>query len=108
MAHIYDTHTTEIRNLECPFCKKEAVKVIYYPPVLQSSTSRSASKGSRTKLYHTKERYEIVSGCSNCGKNKKEIMKAFREGTKEEKERRKKRLEELKKIGFSGKIETKL
>jgi len=58
--------------------------------------SRSAAAGTKTKFYHTKEKLEIISGCSNCGKNKEEIIKAF----KEKKIDLKKKLEELKKQGF--------
>ena len=63
MGYVYDLRTQEIRNLECRFCKKEAVKVVYYPPVLQMRKSRSAAAGTKTKFYHTKEKFEIISGC---------------------------------------------
>jgi hypothetical protein len=46
----------EIKNVECPFCKKETVKAIYYPPVLQIRKSRSTATGTKTKFYHTKEK----------------------------------------------------
>lgn len=87
----------EIINLECPFCKKEAVKAIYYPPVLQAATSSSAAAGRKTKFYRTKEKYEIISDCKNCEKSKKEIEKALKEGSKID---FKKKIEELKKAGL--------
>jgi hypothetical protein len=93
MGYLYDIRTQEIRNIECPFCKKEAVKAIYYPPVLQMKKSRSAAAGTKTKFYHTKEKLEIISGCSNCGKSKEEIIKAL----KGKEIDLKKKLEELKK-----------
>jgi hypothetical protein len=96
MEYLYDIHTQEIRNIECPFCKKEAVKAIYYPPVLQMKKSRSAAAGTKTKFYHTKEKWEIISGCSNCGKSKEEIIKAL----KGKEIDLKKKLEELKKQGL--------
>jgi hypothetical protein len=96
MGYLYDIRTQEIRNIECPFCKKEAVKAIYYPPVLQMKKSRSAAAGTKTKFYHTKEKLEIISGCSNCGKSKEEIIKAL----KGKEIDLKKRLEELKRQGL--------
>lgn len=83
-------------NLECPFCKKKAVKAVYHPPILQAKTSR-ISAGAKTTFYRTREKYEIISGCSNCGKSKKEVSKALKEGGKRDK---RKRLEELRKQGF--------
>jgi tryptophanyl-tRNA synthetase len=104
MGCLYDVRTQEIRNVECPFCKKETAKAIYYPPVLQMKKSRSASAGTKTKFYHTKEKWEIISGCLNCGKSKEEIIKAL----KEKKIDLKKRLEELRKQGFSLVITIKI
>jgi hypothetical protein len=58
--------------------------------------SRSAAAGTKTKFYRTKEKLEIISGCSNCSKSKGEILKAL----KEKKVDLKKKLEELKKQGL--------
>lgn len=91
-------------NLECPFCKKEAVKAIYHPPILQAKTSR-ISAGAKTRFYRTRERYEITSGCSSCDKTKKEIQKALKEGVKKD---HRKRVEELAKAGFPMKITTEV
>jgi len=44
-----------VESLECPFCKKEALKTVYYPQILQMKESRSATAGTKTKFYHTKE-----------------------------------------------------
>jgi len=66
--------------------------------------SRSTAAGTKTKFYHTKERLEIVSGCSNCGKSKEEIVKAL----KERKIDWKKRLEELKRQGLPSVITTEI
>jgi NACalpha-BTF3-like transcription factor len=104
MEYLYDLRTQEIRNVECPFCKKDAVKAIYYPPVLQMKKSRSAAAGTKTKFYHTKERWEIISDCSNCGKSKEEIIKAL----KEKKIDLKKKLEELRKQGLPTVITTEI
>jgi hypothetical protein len=47
--------------------------------MLQIKKSRSAAAGTKTKFYHTKEKLEIISGCSNCGKSKEGIVKALEE-----------------------------
>ena len=104
MGYIYDIRTQEIRNLECPFCKKEVVKAVYYPPVLQMRKSRSAAAGTKTRFYHTKERLEIISGCSNCGRSKEDVVKALKEMNIDWK----KRLKELKKQGLPTVITTEI
>jgi hypothetical protein len=54
-------------TIECPFCHEKTINAIYYPSVLQTSVSRAAGR-TVTKFYRTKEKYEIISGCSKCGK----------------------------------------
>ena len=94
-------------ELECPFCGKKGVTAKYFPPSIQSSTSRSAT-GKKTKIFRVRERYEGITGCKFCGKSDKEVEKAFKEG-KRDTEKEKKILERLKKQGlFSGEIETKI
>ncbi|MBU5689849.1 MAG: hypothetical protein QXM68_03035 [Candidatus Aenigmatarchaeota archaeon] len=84
--------------LECPFCHKKTVNVIYYPSILQASTSRAAGR-TVTKYYKTKEKYEVLSDCSNCGKKIKEIQKAL-EGEKKDPDKEKEIIERLKKQGL--------
>ncbi len=75
-------------TLECPFCKKGKVNVVYFPSVLQTSVSRAAGK-TKTQYYQTKEKYEVQSSCPNCGKSAKQIQKALDEGIKDpEKDKR--------------------
>ena len=93
-------------TLECPFCGKKTISALFIPSILQSHTSRSAAK-SITNFYRTKEKHEIQSGCSNCGKSAKEIQKALNEGKKNP-ENEKKILERLKKQGLDfSNVETK-
>lgn len=93
--------------IECPFCHKKTIKAIHYPPVLQTTTSHAAGR-SVTRYYYTKDRIEVISGCSNCGKSKKEVEKALKEGVKNT-ERERKIIERLKKQGLLKKeITTKL
>ena len=89
---------TETTKIKCPFCERETVSVIYIPSILQTKTSRAAGR-SITKYYQTKEKYEIQSGCSNCGKSQKEVENALKEG-KEDTEKEKRILERLKQQGI--------
>lgn len=79
-----------------PFLQKRNCKSCLLSSRASNKKSRSAAAGTKTKFYHTKEKLEIISGCSSCGKSKEEIIKAL----KESKVDWKKRLEELKKQGF--------
>jgi len=98
----------EIVEIKCPFCGYEKIKANFYPSVLQAAVSRSAAKGSVTKFYRTKEKYEILSDCEKCGKKAKEIQKAFNEGSKDI-EKEKKVQERLKEQGlFMSEIKTKI
>lgn len=90
-------------DFECPFCHKRAVKAFHKPSYLEHRTSR-ISAGSKTKYFRVPESYEIVSGCSNCGKSQKEIID-FLEG--KEKLSHEERIEKLKKRGLPLRIETK-
>lgn len=93
--------------LECPFCHKITISAIHYPPVLQTSVSRAAGRTS-TKFYQTKEKTEVTSGCSNCGKSQKEVERALKDNNSDgDLEKEKKILERLKQQGFPGEITTK-
>ena len=91
----------EIVYLECPFCHKNGVEAMYHPMSVSANVSRSAVAKS-TRFYKVPEKYEVLNGCKLCGKTKAEINKAIKEGIPDDKEKQKKRLEELKKLGFSG------
>jgi Zn finger protein HypA/HybF involved in hydrogenase expression len=85
-------------EIECIFCKKGKVNALFYPSILQTSKSRAAGR-TITKYYMTKERYEVISDCPNCGKKAKEIQKALQEG-KNDPEREKKIMDRLKQQGI--------
>lgn len=70
---------------------------------MAASTSRSAG-GAKTSFHRKSEGFELLSEkCSNCGKTAKEIRKAWNEGIdRRDADAKKKRLEELKALGFSG------
>lgn len=63
-------------ELDCPFCNKGKIKVLHLPFI--SRTSMGKCRAGRGGKVFSKERYEILAGCSNCGKPKKEIEKVFK------------------------------
>lgn len=74
----YSTRITKI--IECPFCKVGKIKVLYKPSMLQFKVSRIAAGTKRTP-YRTHEKYELlVDKCPECGKTKKQIETALKEG----------------------------
>ena len=78
----------------CPFCDKGKIEVMVRPASYSIRRSYGAGKGSIPQL--TKEESTIVSEkCPNCGKIKKEIIRAYKEGTSKDKKRRKERIAEV-------------
>ena len=89
----------------CPFCEENTLEVLTWPGHTEIKSSRSAVAKSKT-IRKMLEGFELMSErCSNCGKTASEIKQAWKhevEGVDEGK--RRKRLEELKQLGFSGVI----
>lgn len=79
----------------CQFCGKETIKILHQPFVARKNMSKSRF-GTGGPVY-TKERFEVLSGCSACGKSKKEVQKAL-EGKEER--THKEKMERLKKRGL--------
>jgi hypothetical protein len=88
--------------VECPFCKNKTITVLHQPFVARKSLSKSRF-GTGGPVY-TKEKTEVLSGCSACGKSKIEIERAL-EG--KEKISHEERINRLKKRGLPLKIENK-
>ncbi len=100
----------EYKKIPCPFCQALTIEVAYFPPSLEAHTSRTSAK-SITKFHRVKERNEVLSGCSACGKTDSQVNNALKKHHTEpniDDEKRKKRLEELKKAGFSGVFSSKI
>ena len=95
----------EIIKINCPFCGKDTISAVYIPPMTEAHTTRT-SAGSKTKFYQTEEKYEIQSGCSNCGKSQKEVERALKDSNSDV-EKEKKIMERLKQQGFSNEIVSK-
>lgn len=82
----------------CPFCHQEVLEILTWPSHTAASTSRSAIAKS-TKWSRKPEGHVLLSEkCPNCGKNSKEIERAWREGVEDKKIDLKKRHEELMKL----------
>ena len=88
-------------KVEYPFCQKETLEVLTWPAHTELRSSRSAVAKSTTAV-RKPEGFELMSEkCSNCGKSANEIKGAWEEGSAIDADRRRK-LEELKRLGFSG------
>lgn len=84
----------EVLTIECPFCKEKVIKVMHSPQVYSSQTIRVGSNV-KTIPKLTEAKDEVLSEkCPNCGKTKKQIEKALKEGVPLSKEERLKRLKE--------------
>ena len=86
----------------CPFCKKETIRVLHIPFVKQTITSKCRAGGRNTRYQH--EKFEVISGCSACGKSKEEVEKALNGPLK--KESHEERLKRLRESGIPTVIET--
>ena len=89
----------------CPFCGKKTLEILTWPGHTEIKSSRSAVAKSKT-IRKISEGFELMSErCPNCGKTATEIKHAWKHEIKEvDEEKRRKRLEELKQLGFSGVI----
>jgi hypothetical protein len=97
----------ETRLMKCPFCKKGEFKILHYPPVLQTKTTHSGAAGSKTVYYYTKEKSDVTSCCSKCGKSQEELKKVLEQGNTKEREKR--AIKRLKESGlFVGEIKSRI
>lgn len=85
----------------CPFCEEEALDILWWPSHKSVSVSRSAVARSTTRRREAEGHVLLSDQCPNCGKTKSEIERAWKEGSRGQIDKAK-RLEELKKLGFSG------
>ena len=64
---------------KCPFCNIGDIEVIIFPST--KKYQKGPWGGSKASIVRTQERIIIISDkCPNCGKTKKEIEKALKEG----------------------------
>jgi protein-arginine kinase activator protein McsA len=84
----------------CPNCGKESVEAWMYPSYLAHHTSR-ISAGAKTTFHREGEKYEITSGCFECGKSLKELLEIEKSGKLTHEER----LKRLREAGMPTRIE---
>lgn len=78
------------------------MEALTWPAHTELKSSRSAVAKSTTAIRKS-EGFELMSEkCSKCGKSASETTRAWEEGTTIDAETKRKKLEELKKLGFSG------
>lgn len=71
---------SEQKIIKCPFCNEGNIVTMYTPKTLIQKYARAASNRKRV-IYYKDEKYVLVSDkCPNCGKTRKEIEKALKEG----------------------------
>jgi len=81
-------------KVECPFCHEQALEALTWPAhtELRSTTAVRKSEG-----------FELMSEkCPNCGKSSSEIRRAWEEGSAIDAEKRRRKLEELRKIQWDS------
>ena len=77
----------------CPFCDKMTIIILHIPFVSNTFTSNCRSGGTTTRIQ--KERFDVISGCEACGKDRKEVEDSLNGPVKERShEDRLKRLKE--------------
>lgn len=91
----------EVRTIKCPFCKEGEIKISYTP---ERYTTQTIIVGSNRKTIPKliPAQQEVLSDkCPKCGKTKKELQKALKEGVKPS---RKEVIKRMKEAGLPLKI----
>lgn len=91
--------------IRCSFCNKMTIKAFHKPSHLEPKTTH-ISAGSKTTYHRVLESYDVLSGCSACGKSRKEVQKAFDTGVIRELSHEE-RLKMLRKAGLPTRIVSK-
>lgn len=87
--------TTQELTMDCPFCEKVKIKVRHKPSITMKKRSNTATMGSRYNLYQSKEVYEVLEDCPNCGKIREEIKKRLINGKPVDREAVLKRMKDM-------------
>jgi len=82
----------------CPFCEQEVLEILWWPSHTAANVSRSAIAKNTTWSKKPEGHILLSEKCPNCGKTKKEIEKAWKEGSTNKKIDFKKRHEEIMKL----------
>lgn len=90
-------------EIECPFCGKGKIKMYHKEGYIQSKAS-SISSGKKFTGHKVDDSYVVQNNCSNCGKTKKEIERAFETGETKQMSHEE-RLKRLKDSGLPTRVE---
>ena len=90
-------------EITCPFCKKGKVRTFHKEGYLQPRVSR-ISAGAKTTYHRVPDTYEVLEDCPHCGRKRKDIELEL-EGKYVDKDRMKKRFEDLKRQGIPTRLE---
>lgn len=71
---------TEVITVECPFCKEKVIKLMHSPEVYGSHTIRVGSNRKTIPKLTQAKNEVLVEKCPHCGKTKKQIERALKEG----------------------------
>ena len=70
----------EQKSIKCPFCEVGDIITLYTPKMMVTKYARAASNKKAMNFFKN-EKYEIlVEKCPNCGKSKKDIERAMKQG----------------------------
>jgi len=88
--------------IQCPFCGKLTITILHIPFVSKTISSKTRAGGRETRIQ--KERYDVLSGCSECRKSQKEVEKALNTGKTKEIPHEE-RLRRIKEAGLPTRLE---
>jgi len=92
-------------DIPCPFCHKGKILCDHVPSVWSFKSKRTKTLPGSGTMKKSIEEWEVKTDCPNCGKTAKEIKRAMKEGVPPDKEKLKKRFEELQKLKEEMKME---
>lgn len=93
----------DTKLIPCPFCYEGVIRVIHVPTLKLEKVSRGSSVNKRSNIY-TKENYQVLENCPNCGSSANKIEKALNSGEDYKKPSRGKILERMKNSGLPTRI----
>jgi len=88
----------EQEEIPCPFCGIGKIPCDHVPSMVNVKVNLSATVGKIKKKSKSSDIWNIKSSCSNCGKTADEIKKAMKEGIPPDKEKLKRRYEDIMKL----------
>lgn len=91
-------------KIDCPFCGKNNVDVIYTPSMRIESRQSFGRSHTKSVVRHSKEKYEVRNDCPDCGASAKKIQNYLNTGEDFKKPSRKEILERMRSAGLATRI----